>query len=170
MPSDISSTDIAGVAPGYGSTSRKDVLGRVDVPVVPGTASGARPLTCPERQRGEQVPASAARFAGGVPAVDDDHYPAGALCLVLNHGAEFAPAALADGLGESTIANHATHIEVFDGDSVEPAHQLRGGLVQEVAARVPDPGVRAGHPTSLLALVLRAALAAGRARRRQRRT
>src|SRR6266851_427196 len=35
----------------------QDVLGGVDVPVVPGAAGGARPAACPEAEGGEQVPA-----------------------------------------------------------------------------------------------------------------
>jgi hypothetical protein len=39
--SDIASAGIAGGTPGYGTTCRKDVLGRVEVPVVPGAAGRA---------------------------------------------------------------------------------------------------------------------------------
>lgn len=53
----------------------EDVLGGIDVPVVPGAAVGARPLSCPEGQCCEQVPARAARLGTGVPAVDH-HGPA----------------------------------------------------------------------------------------------
>ena len=40
----VSSAGIARGAPGYGKTCRKDVLGGVDVPVVPGAAGRASPL------------------------------------------------------------------------------------------------------------------------------
>ena len=42
--SDISSAGIARGSPGYGKTCRKDVLCRVDVPVVPGAAGRAGPV------------------------------------------------------------------------------------------------------------------------------
>lgn len=41
MPSHISSTDLAGVVPDHDQTGRKNVLGRVQVPVMPGAAVGA---------------------------------------------------------------------------------------------------------------------------------
>ena len=68
--SNISSTGIAGVAPGYGKTCRQDVLCRVDVPVVPGAAGGALPRPGVQAEVGEQVPARRAGLAGGVPAAD----------------------------------------------------------------------------------------------------
>ena len=40
----ISSAGITRGTPGYGKTCRKDVLGGVDVPVMPGAAAGARPV------------------------------------------------------------------------------------------------------------------------------
>src|SRR5208282_1523822 len=95
--SDISSAGITRVTPGYGKTCRENVLRRVNVPVVPGAAGGARPCPRVQAQRGEQVPARAARLAGGVPAVDRDHVPPGPLRLVLDHAAEGAPPAVADG-------------------------------------------------------------------------
>ena len=44
--SDIASAGIARGTPGYGTTCRKDVLGRIEVPVVPGAAARARPVPC----------------------------------------------------------------------------------------------------------------------------
>jgi hypothetical protein len=52
--SDVTSTGIA-TSGGYGKTCRKDVLRGVVVPVVPGTAGGARPVACSQAQGGERV-------------------------------------------------------------------------------------------------------------------
>src|SRR5690606_31295267 len=78
----------------------KDVLRGIDVPIMSGTAVGARPMTCPEGQRGEQVPARATGLGAGIPAVDHRDTTASQLGLVFEHGAELAPTAFADRLGQ----------------------------------------------------------------------
>ena len=99
--SDISSAGITGVTPGYGKTCRKNVLRRVDIPVVPGAAGRARPVPRLQARLGEQVPAGRAGLARRVPAVDRDHVPSGPGRLVLDHAAEGAPPAVGDGLGRA---------------------------------------------------------------------
>ena len=61
--SDISSAGITRDIPGCGKTSGKDVLRRVDVPVVPGAAGRARPVPRRKAQLREQVPARRAGLA-----------------------------------------------------------------------------------------------------------
>src|SRR5699024_11704997 len=81
------------------------VLRGVDVPVVPGAAVRTRPVAGPERQRGEQVPACAARLGAGIPAVDQ-HEPAPRLLrLVFEHGPELGPTGFADRLGQRSVAD-----------------------------------------------------------------
>jgi hypothetical protein len=54
--SHISSAGIALDCAGYGTTCRKDVLRRVDVPVVPGAAGLEPRVTCtPGEERGERL-------------------------------------------------------------------------------------------------------------------
>src|SRR3979490_2807870 len=62
LPTDTSSTGIARVSPGYGTTCRKDVLRRVEVPVVQGAAGRTRPVPGGERQFRQQVSARRAGF------------------------------------------------------------------------------------------------------------
>ena len=38
--------------------------------------------------------------------------------------------------------DHVGYLQVLEGDDVEPADDVRAGLVQEIAPRVGDPGVR----------------------------
>ena len=54
--SDISSAGITRGTPGYGKTCRKDVLGGVEVPVMPGAAAGARPAACPRLSSASRYP------------------------------------------------------------------------------------------------------------------
>ena len=90
-----SSTGITGGLPGYGSTSRKDVLGRVDVPVVPGTAARTRPAPGGKTQLREQLPAHRAGLRRGEPAVDHHQGASGAFGLVLQLPPELTPPRIA---------------------------------------------------------------------------
>src|SRR5271156_2642462 len=63
--SDISSAGITRGIPGCGKACRKDVLRRVDVPVVPGAAGWARPVPGRKAQLREQGPAHQADAAKG---------------------------------------------------------------------------------------------------------
>ncbi|SFR12269.1 hypothetical protein SAMN04488564_103772 [Lentzea waywayandensis] len=141
MPSDISSAGIARVASGYGSTSRKDVLRRVEVPVVPGAAVRTRPVPGGKLQLSEPMPTGRARLAGRVPTVDHNQRPTGTGALVLQLSAEFAPSRIGDGSSEAAIADHVPHRQVLDRDHVCRAHKSCGGAVQEVFARVTDLAV-----------------------------
>ena len=130
--SDVSSAGIARGAPGYGTTCRKDVLGGVDVPVVPGAAGWASPLPGGKAQDREQVPARRAGLGRGVPAVDDDQAAAVPSALVFQLAAELAPPAVRDCAGEVPVADHAGDVEVFDHDQVGASDQAGAGAVQEV--------------------------------------
>src|SRR5260370_20437271 len=141
----ISSAGIARGAPGYGTTCRKDVLGGVDVPVVPGAAGRASPMPRRQAQLREQVPARRAGRGRRVPAVDDHQAAPVPLALVLQLAAELAPAAVGDGAGQVPVADHAGHVEVFDDDGVGRADQAGAGAVQEVLPRVTDLPVGAGY-------------------------
>ena len=82
-------------------TSGEDVLGGVDVPVVPGAAGRALPGPRAETQLREQVPARRAGLRAGIPPVDHDQLPPVPLALVLELAAELAPAAVRDHAGLS---------------------------------------------------------------------
>src|SRR5882724_12041793 len=104
--SDVSSAGIARGTPGYGKTCRKDVLGRVDIPVVPGPAGWARPVPGGQAQLGEPVPARRAGLRAGVPAADHDQLAAVPFALVRKLAAELTPAAVGDDAGEVAVADH----------------------------------------------------------------
>ena len=90
----VSSAGIARRAPGCGKTCRQDVLGDVDVPVVPGAAGRASPLPGGQAQVREQA---------AVP-----------LALVRQPPAELAPPAVGDHAGQMPVADHTGDVEVFD--------------------------------------------------------
>src|SRR5579864_3735576 len=161
--SDVSSAGIARGAPGYGTTCRKDVLGGVDVPVVPGAAGRASPLPGGQAQAGEQVPARRAGLGRGVPAVDHDQAAPVPLALVLQLAAELAPAAVRNYAGQVPVADHPGHVQVLDHDHVALADQAGAGAVQEVRPGVADLAVRAGDLEFRLLPVGRPWLAAGQA-------
>src|SRR6185437_5677946 len=159
--SDISSAGIARGTPGYGKTCRQDVLGRVNVPVMPGAATRTRPVPGTQGQPGEQVPARRAGLGGRVPAVDHDEFVSGTLALVLQLAAELAPAAVGDRAGQAAVADHAGHVQVLDHDDVVLPHQAGAGAVQEVAPGAADLAVGAGDLGRRLGPVSGAFLAAG---------
>ena len=130
-----SSAGIARTVPGYGTTCRKDVLRRVEVPVVPGAAGRAGPAPRREAQPGDQVPARRARLRAGMPAVDHDQAPPVAFALVGELAAELAPAAVRDGLCELAVADHVPDDKILDHDHVVVAGQAGAGTVQDDANR-----------------------------------
>src|SRR5262249_23006085 len=146
---------------GYGSTSRNDVLGRVDVPVMPGTAARTRPVPGGKTQLGEQVPASRAGLGGGGPAGDHDERTPRPFGLVLPLPPKIPPPRITDRPRQRVILNHVGDREVFDHDRVGPADQVGAGAVQEVGAGVADLAVSAGDFGLGLAPVDAPALAAG---------
>ncbi len=161
--SDISSAGIARVAPGCGKTCRKDVLRRVEVPVVQDAAGRASPRPGGQAQLGERELACRAGLGRGVPAAGHDQLAAGSLALVLQLAAELAPPAVADRPGQAPVADHVGDREVLDRDQVVAADQAGGGLVQEVAAGVGDLAVGPGDLGPCLGPVGRAFPATGEA-------
>ena len=181
VPSYISSTGI-GTIGAYGKTCRTNVLRRVDVPVVPGTAGRARPVPRLQTQVRKQAPARRAGLAGGVPAVDHDQAPAVPGRLVLQLAAELTPARVMDrlvqpGLGCRPVrqvgawpirvrpgrgsAGHVADGQVFDHEHVMAADQPGAGAVQEISPGRADFPVRAGHLRLRLDAVRGPFLAAG---------
>ena len=182
----ISSTGISTVSGAYGKTCRTDVLGRVEVPVVPGTAGRARPVPRFQAQGAEQIPARAARLRAGIPAVNYDQPAPVFGCLVLQRagGPAPQPAALIDllspalarvpfgrylpgrsgsGLGLGP-AGQVCDGQVFVGhDRIVVADQPGTGAVQEIGPGRADFAVRAGNLRFGFRPVRGAFLAAGQA-------
>ena len=131
----VSSAGIARGAPGYGKTCRKDVLRRVQVPVMPGAAGRARPAPRRKAQLREQVPASRAGLAGGIPAADHDQFPADALATAQQAG--------------DVLGANAAMMDAYSTD-VRP---LLGELREETGLD-PDPVTayaRSGHGEKIIA-------------------
>ncbi len=142
--SDISSAGITQAYLGYGSTSRKNVLRRIDVPIVPGAAMRACPMPRGQAQSREQVPARRAGLGRWVPAVDHDQLAPRTLALVLELAAELTPAAVGDHAGRPPVANHVLDGEVLDHDHIGRADKPGASAVQEVQTGVADLAVGAG--------------------------
>src|SRR6185503_6732665 len=158
-----SSAGTARGAPGYGTTCRQDVLGGVEIPVMPGAAGRACPVPGVQLQLREQVPARRAGLGRRVPAVDDYQSAAVPLALVRQLAAELTPAAVRDRAGQMSAADHAADVEVFDHDEIGRADQAGAGPVQEVPPRVTDLAVGTGDPCDGLGPVGRPLLAPGQA-------
>src|SRR2546430_10362744 len=143
-----------------GKTCRQDVLRGVDVPVMPGAARGTRPVPRGQAQLREQVPARRAGPGTWVPAADHDQVAPGALAFAGELVAEFAPAAVRDGLCELAVADHVLDGKIFDHDHVVVADRTGAGTVQEITPGVADLAVGPGDLRPGLSPVGGAALAA----------
>lgn len=147
--SDISSTGITKccVALGYGTTCRKNVLGRVVVPVMPGATIRACPVPDGEAQLGEQVAALRTTLGRGEPAVDHDEASPIPLALVLQLTTELPPSAVGDRsiqapfrgdipawsvCGAGGRCRSTLHVEVLDHNPVVVTDQASAGAVQEI--------------------------------------
>lgn len=89
--------------------------------------------------------AARAAFAGWKESVSNPNLFAIPRGLVFQHRPELTEASATDVLGEAVVAHHSPHIEVFNGDDVEPAHQVCRQLVEHVLARVGNLGVDLRH-------------------------
>lgn len=126
------------------STSGQDVLGGVNVPVVPDAAARTRPVPGGEAESGEQVPARRACIGRGVPAVDHDQVAAVSGGLVLQLAAELPPPTVGNRFCQGPVTDHPCDVQVLDHDQVVVAGQPGAGLVQKVGTGDTDLGVRAG--------------------------
>jgi len=142
--SDIASAGIARGSLGYGKTCRKDVLGRVDVPVVPGTAGRACPVPSGKGKLREPVPARRAGLRTRVPTARHDQLAAVSLTLVSELATELAPPAVRDSTGQPAVADHARYVQVLDHYRVVLADQPGAGAVEEILPGVTDLAVGAG--------------------------
>jgi hypothetical protein len=135
----------ASSAGSHGKTCRQDVLGRVDIPVVPGAAGRARPMRDRKHEFCKLVPARRASLTRWIPAVDDDELPSVPLALVVQLATELGPAAVRDGAGQPSVADQAGYVQVLDHDRVGGAYKPGADPVQEIAPRIADLAVGAGH-------------------------
>src|SRR6185312_6527405 len=154
----------ASSAGSHGKTCRQDVLGRIDIPVVPGTTGGARPVADRKLELHEHMPARRASLARRKPAVNDDELPSVPLTLVRQLAAELGPTAVRDGAGQLSVTDQAGDVQVLDDDCVGGADKPGASPMQEVAPRVADLTVGAGDLEFSLFPVRGTLLAAARRR------
>jgi hypothetical protein len=63
-----------------------------------------------------------------------DYLATGAFSLARQNRSELTPSGVTDALGEAVISDHPSHVQTFDGDYVELAHDVKRRLVVEVRA------------------------------------
>jgi len=83
-------------------------------------------------------------FARWVESVRNPQLPTVPSALVFQHLAEHPEAGATDMLCQPVILDHATHVQVFDGDYVKPAHQVRRQFVERVFPTVGDVRLQPG--------------------------
>ena len=144
------------------STLRVDILCGIFVAVVSGAALWAGPLSDVERKIGQDVSTAAAPFGRWEEAVHKPQLPAVSLAFVSEHSLELAEAGIADRFGEATVANHASHVQVFNADTVVSVDQIGSNLVEMVFSGVADMFLYSSNTNALPVSPSAAFLATGK--------
>jgi len=161
LPDYISSAGITVLAHGHDSTSRKDVLRRVVIPVVPGATIRTRPYPGRKGELCEQVAAVGAGLARRIEPVDHYQPSSAPTRLVLQLTPELTPGCILNRLCQTPVLDHVRGREVLDDDHVMLAHQPCGGPVQVIGTGVADFAVRGGYLLLGLGPILTTRPAAG---------
>ena len=109
-----------------------------------------------QAKAGVDMSARVAAFAAGKKAVRHAQLAPIPLAFVSQHLPKHPEAGATDVLGEGSILNHAAHVQVFNRQHVEPAHQVGGELIQRILPAVGNLGVQ---PCDLQPLVIPSATA-----------
>ncbi len=109
-----------------------------------GATRGACPLAHGKRHLGHFVSTRCTRFAAGIPTIhDDDRLPAlGRFVFELT--AKFAKAHIRDGAGQLVISEHPRHVQILDGDDIEPIDEIGRQLMQRMIPDIRNPGMEPG--------------------------
>lgn len=124
------------------------VLCGVPVPVM-NRATFTYPVTHRQRHRLLYQPtrrASLARRSESVHGLDNPTMPCG---LVFELPPQFSHADIADGLRQTTVPHHASHMQVLNRQESVISNQLRAELVQPVPATIGNAGMQHGNYQSL---------------------
>ncbi len=146
----------------HGLPGRQNVLRCVHITIMLLAALWASPLAATQIQFLQDVPAIRTPLAGRVESIDLAQLTSVPLALVLEHRQEFAEGRIGDRAGKVVVLDHASHVEVLDGDYVETPDKIGGYFVEVVPAGVCNPGVKPSHMESLYRPALRAFRLAGK--------
>lgn len=102
------------------------------------------------------IPTRVASLAAWKEPVRDSQLPPIPSTFIGQHFSELSKAGATDVLCEAPILHHAAHVQIFDGQYIEAAHQVCRELVEEVLPAIHNPGVQ---PCHLQPLVIPAATA-----------
>jgi len=139
-----------------------DVLGGILVTVMVYAAFRAVPLSNIQREMRQNVAAVVTAFRGWEEAVHKPQLPAVSLAFVSEHSLELAEAGIADRFGEATVANHASHVQVFNADTVVSVDQIGSNLVEMVFSGVADMFLYSSNTNALPVSPSAAFLATGK--------
>ena len=127
-----------------GQPDRLYVRGRVVVPVVVHTASGALPILDAKHNGAVDVTACRAHLAARKPAVDLHDLAPVALGLGLQKSGEDPDSDVQNAAREAVVFDHPAQVQVFNANRVEALHHFGGELVRSIHARVGDLRVQLG--------------------------
>ena len=115
------------------------------VSVVMCAAFGAVPFTNIERQVFNDVPTPRAQFTGREEAVNQLFGLSVPFAFVVNYLPKSPHANIENCAGETMVGGHASHVQIFNADHVEPPHKVSGKLVKSVGPAVSDVLMQASN-------------------------
>jgi hypothetical protein len=113
---------------------RREVAGGVEAPIQDQTAHFAAVHAFGQAQLGFHRATARTRLGGGIPAVGEVHAHARPVGFVLDLPPQFGHADPGDMPGQSAVAGHAGHVEVFQHDRGVRAHQTGDSLCSPIGA------------------------------------
>ena len=121
------------------------VLTCVVVSIVVCLARRAIPFLHAEHHVGVDITTVVAAFRGREETIRKADFLPIPIRLVFQHPAKHAEAGTTHRLGETTIFNHASHVQVLDTEHVKLTDEPSGQLVEAVLAAVSDVCLKPGH-------------------------
>ena len=140
-----------GIAWSYGPSMRRNgqpdrlyVRGRVVVPVVMHTASGALPILDAKHNGAVDVTAGRAHLAARKPAVYLHDLAPVALGLGLQQSGKHPNSGVRNAAREAVVFNHPAQVQVFNANRIESLHHVGGELVRCIHSGIRDLCVQLG--------------------------
>ena len=121
-----------------------DILSGANIPIMPGSAIGTRPISDFQRQGLLIGTATRTGFTGRREAIHHHHLAAIPRRFIGDLAAKFSHTHVGNRARQAVVLDHPLDVQVFEGDDIGAADYRRGGLVQEVSAHRRNVGVNLG--------------------------
>ena len=123
----------------------KNVFRRIFISAMGLSAFRACPVTDIQRELSHGKPAAGTALGARKETIRNAEFLPIPSAFIFEHGPEHSEAGAADVLGKRRVFHHPSHVQIFDCDHIELAHEPGGQFVQRVLAGVRDLRVTAGN-------------------------